>query len=223
MVKVKLLNSNGKEISKENISDKIFNYHKINDYLLKQVIDKILANRRSSNAHTKTRAEVRGGGKKPWKQKGTGNARAGSSRSPLWIGGGVTFGPTNKINWTKKINKKMNKSAIFMALTYKIKDKKFILLDKINIDKPKTKNALSFLRNLPIEEGSILFILSKFKKNVELSMRNLPYIKIIKPENLNVYDILKYDYIITEIECVKKIENIFLKRLSSKSAQATKK
>lgn len=213
MVKIDLIKSNGEKSGTAEISDKIFKA-KVNSSLIDQIIKIQLANKRSGNAHAKTRSEVRGGGKKPWKQKGTGNARAGSTRSPLWIGGGVTFGPRNTRNWKLAMPKKMLRNAIYSALSNKLSDKKIIVVDKLEFHEIKTSSAESFLQKMPIKEGTILLIIAKSNMNLELSFRNLPYVKVIMANSLNIYDILKYDYIITSQDAVVEIENIFLKMKS---------
>lgn len=211
MIKQDIYKNDGKAEGQIQLADDIFAV-KPNINLLQQAVFVQLSNARFSTAHTKTRAEVRGGGRKPWKQKGTGNARAGSSRSPIWTGGGITFGPRNDRNWSKSLSKKMRRKALFMALSSKILDKNLIVLDKINFSTVKTKNAENFLKKLPIEEGSILIIIPKSDMNVELSFRNLPYVKTLLASSLNVYDILKYDWLVVSKEAIKAIDMVYLKK-----------
>ena len=199
-----------------NLPEDIFGVS-LNPTLLSQAIKRQLANRRRAIANTKTRGEVSGGGRKPFRQKGTGNARAGSTRSPLWIGGGVTFGPRTERNFKQRFPHKMLKKAIYMALSEKLKNKRFIVVDKINefvtgvisLDKIATKEMQAFLEHLSIEEGSILVLLPRTEANFELSAANLPYIKVIQIQNINVFDLTKFDYVLTDMEGVELIKKIF--------------
>lgn len=181
----------------------------INSNLISQAARRQLANRRNAIAHTKTRGEVSGGGKKPWKQKGTGRARAGSSRSPIWIGGGITFGPRKTRNFSQKLPQKMRQKAIYMALSEKNKNHKLIVVESLQFSKIATSAMQSFLEKLPIEEGKILIILDKTNVNVELSAANVPYTKVIQAQNINILDLLKFDYIVTDMAGVKAIQTIF--------------
>lgn len=178
--------------------------------LLHQAIVTQMANERQVLAHTKDRSEVRGGGKKPWKQKGTGRARVGSNRSPIWIGGGVTFGPRKDRNFSKKINKKMRQKALFMALTDKLAQKSLVVLDKLEFAGFKTKDFNAFLnaiedKVLASKRRSSLIINGGKDEKVTLSGRNLADVKIINPENLNILDILKYRNLIITEETVKQL------------------
>lgn len=159
MTKAKIYNLEGKSTSERKLNDEIFNVE-MSLKVITQVINTQLANRRKPIAHSKTRAEVSGGGKKPFRQKGTGNARAGSSRSPIWIGGGITFGPRSNRNYHQRIPKKMRNKAVRMIFTQKIKENKIIILKEIELKKYSTKDIESILQKLPIEEGKILVILS---------------------------------------------------------------
>lgn len=181
----------------------------LNQNLLAQVVQTQMANRRRAIAHTKTRGEVSGGGRKPFKQKGTGNARAGSTRSPLWVGGGITFGPRNVRNFSKRLPQKMLQKAIFMAFSDKIKNNKFIVTENLELAKIGTKEVQSFLEKLPIKEGKILVILAKTNINFELSSANLPFLKVIQAQNINILDILKFDYILTDIAGIEALQKIF--------------
>jgi len=195
---------------------------KPNDTLLAQVIRANLANLRESNAHSKNRGEVSGGGRKPFKQKGTGRARAGSSRSPLWTGGGVTFGPRNNRNYSQRLPQKMSASATRVVLSEKLKNNKFLVVKNFDFDKISTKQMQSFLEKLPIEEGMILVVLAKTNVNLELSASNLGYIKTVQIAGVKLLDLLKYDYLLTDIEGVKAIEarydNTEAKKVASKEA-----
>jgi len=222
MTKFKVLKLNGEENGEIKLVDKIFNIE-AKPALLNQAIVVQINNSRSSIAHTKDRSEVSGGGKKPWKQKGTGNARAGSSRSPLWVGGGVTFGPRNVINWRKNLSKKMRDKSIFAALSEKVKNKNVVIVNNLSFKNIKTSFAVEFLENMPIKEGSILVVLPKKDKNVELSFRNLPYVKTTQANNLNLYDIVKFDWIIFDEDSIKEIEKIYLKNEVNEKEETTVK
>lgn len=205
MIKTKIFNMAGKEIAEKSVSEEVFS-KKINPKVITQAVLVALANKRQPIAHTKTRAEVRGGGRKPYRQKGTGNARAGSIRSPIWVGGGITFGPRSSRNFSKRIPQKMKNLALKMALSEKVRTKKLIVLKDMEMPKISTGEAEKFLQNLPLEEGKILVVLPKMNVNLELSLANLPYLKTIQVKNLNILDLLKYDYLITTVEGSEKIE-----------------
>lgn len=187
------------------LSDKIFSA-KWNPELVHQVLTAQLANRRQPLAHAKGRAEVSGGGKKPWKQKGTGRARHGSIRSPIWKGGGVTFGPTKERIFAKKINKKMKQSAIFSVLSKKIKDSEFKLIDVFETEQPKTKAAAAFLKNILGIKPNALLIASSKNRKVKQLISNIKNIDAIGAKSLNAYDLLKHKNIVLEKEAAKEIE-----------------
>jgi len=209
MVKVKLYNMEGKVLGEEKLEPSIFNVV-VKPGLIQQAVRTIQANSRLGLAHTKIRSEVRGGGRKPWRQKGTGRARVGSIRSPLWRGGGIIFGPRNNRNYSLKMNKKARRKALFMTLSDKVKNKKIILLDKLEINKIKTKAFLKILSKLPVEK-TILTILPKNDKNIIYSVRNLPYVKTILADSLNVIDILAHEYLIMPRDSLKVISKTYLK------------
>jgi large subunit ribosomal protein L4 len=169
-----------------------------------------LANSRQVIAHTKGRSEVRGGGRKPWRQKGTGRARHGSIRSPIWRGGGVTFGPTKERVFKKKINKKMKRKALFMVLTSKIKDDELILLDKLEIKEPKTKPMAKMMENiLKKKQKSVLVVIPKKDENIARANKNIPYTKTIWADSLNVLDLLSFKYLLMPKEAIKVIEKTY--------------
>lgn len=203
MPKLAILNLKGEKVAEESIPDDFLKEE--NPKLTTQAVNRQMANSRNSIAHTKTRGEVRGGGRKPWKQKGTGRARAGSSRSPIWIGGGVTFGPRNVRNFSQRMPQKMSQGAINIAITDKIKNKKLILIKDFEINKISTSSVYDIFSKLPIEEGKILVILEKINPNLELSLNNIPYAKIIYAENINLLDLMKFDYVIMTIDAFKKV------------------
>lgn len=202
MAKLAVLNLKGEKVSEVNSAD--FET-KENSNLVTQAVNRQMANRRRAISHTKNRGEVRGGGRKPWKQKGTGRARAGSNRSPIWIGGGVTFGPRNVQTFAQRMPKKMVKNAIEMVLADKIKNKKVIIVSDFEISKISTASVYDIFDKLPIEEGKILVILEKINPNLELSLANIPYAKIIKAENINILELLRSDYIVMTLPAYEKI------------------
>lgn len=198
--------------------EKIFGA-KWNPVLVRQVYDGEMANKRRPWAHTKTRGEVSGGGKKPWRQKGTGRARHGSTRSPIWIGGGVAHGPRNERDYSVKINKKMRKAALFSLLSKKAKDREIVILDEFKISQPKTKEAFSIFKNLRgaadiynigIKGGRSLVALSK-NETLKKSIKNLPYISYIEPRNLNITELLNNKYLVSDKLSVKELEKTFNK------------
>jgi len=237
-VKTTLYNQQGEEVGTTLLSKEIFDV-KMNSDLLHQVIVSQTANRRKVIAHTKDRGEVRGGGKKPWRQKGTGRARHGSIRSPLWRGGGVTFGPRKENIFKKKIPKKMKRKALFMALSDKFKNNLLIVLDGLKLEKVKTKFLAELIGNWRLKlaenspnlasrpakpnsmiknskNGSILIILPNYDKNIILSARNISGIDTVWAGNLNALDILSYKYLVVVKDSIKTIKDTFAKGQSSK-------
>ncbi len=188
-----LYNKEADEIGKVDLPDEAFGLP-LNKDLLYQVVTSQMSNRRQVIAHAKGRGEVRGGGKKPWRQKGTGRARHGSIRSPIWKGGGVTFGPTKDRNFKKKINTKMARKAMFIALSSKVKDKQLAVLDDMKIEKIKTKEIAAMYKNMSKiinnKSSKTLFVLSSDYKNLRLSARNIPNLSTMEVRNLNALDIL---------------------------------
>jgi large subunit ribosomal protein L4 len=207
-------NYKAEEVGTIALPEKIFKVKKNGD-LLNQALVTYLANQRQVLAHTKTKGEVRGGGKKPWKQKGTGRARAGSSRSPLWIGGGVTFGPRNERNFKKKINRKMNQRAIFMVLTDRFNDSSLAILENLEMTEYKTKSFNEMLKQLENkifkvdakkEKRSVLLINDKNTEQTKVSGRNLSGVELINLDNINIFDVLKYKKIVLTQNAVKILE-----------------
>jgi large subunit ribosomal protein L4 len=207
MPKTKVYNLEGKEIEKMELSDKIFSV-KLNDDLVHQAIVAQLANSRKTLADTKDKGEVRGGGKKPWRQKGTGRARHGSIRSPLWKGGGVTFGPTSNVNFSKKINKKMKRKALFMALSSKLKDNELIVVDDLKLEKPSAKKMRDILKSLSIKE-KVIISTDKKEENIIKSARNIPNVSMIASNSLNVVDLLKNKILIINKKGIRNIEETY--------------
>ena len=209
IMKVLIYNQKGEEIGNALLPKEIFEV-KINSDLIHQVAISQMANQRKVIAHTKDRSEVRGGGRKPWRQKGTGRARHGSRRSPIWKGGGVTFGPTKDRVFDKKINKKMRRKALLMVLSAKAKNNLLLLLDKFDLNQAKTKLMAEVLKKLPIK-GSVLIALPKIEKNIILAARNIPRVKTIEARNLNPLDLLSFKYLIISKEAIKAVKDAFIK------------
>ncbi len=207
---VKVYNQKGKEVGEARLPKEIFDV-KMNSDLVHQVVLSQTANRRQKTAKTKDRSEVRGGGKKPWRQKGTGRARVGSIRSPIWRGGGVTFGPTTEKVFKKRIPKKMRKKALFMVLSAKAKENLLLVLDNLKIEKPKTKSMTEILNKLFLKKGSGLVVLPQMDKNIIKSTRNIPRVSTIQAKDLNVLDLLSYKYVMIPKEAIKTIKDTFLK------------
>ncbi|MDD3284117.1 MAG: 50S ribosomal protein L4 [Patescibacteria group bacterium] len=210
MIKEKIYNWEAKDIGEIELNSNIFDV-KINPVLVQQVVEAHMANRRVAIAHTKIMAEVRGGGKKPWKQKGTGRARHGSSRSPLWIGGGVTFGPRKDRNFEKKINKKMKQKALFMILTDKLRNEKFKIVEDIVMDTKKTKDLVLKVKNFNLSDKKVLITLKETNENIKDSAKNLKNIKVMPADSLNVYTLLNYEYLFLTKSAVEKINKHFVK------------
>lgn len=214
-MKCSVYNQEGKKVGDTLLPKEIF-WIEINPDLIYQVTQSQMANRRRVIAHTKGRGEVRGGGKKPWRQKGTGRARHGSIRSPIWRGGGITFGPTKERVFKKKINKKMGKKALFMTLTAKREKNLLFILDTLQIPTPKTKEMVQIIENLKskiedFKRGSILIALPKINKNIILAARNIPGVETMEARNLNALDLLSFKYLIMPKETIGIIETTFVK------------
>lgn len=209
-MKVNTYDQKGKELTQTLLPKEIFGV-KLNRDLLHQVIVSQTANRRQVSAHTKDRSEVSGGGKKPWRQKGTGRARHGSTRSPIWVGGGVTFGPTNARNFKKKINKKIRRKALFMVLSSKAQKNLLVLLDQLKLEKAKTKAMAEILKKLPCKGQSSLIVLPEIDKDIILASRNLARADVLRAKDLTAWDLIQYKYLIMPKESVKAIKDTFLK------------
>ena len=205
MVKIAVKNLEGKSVETLEISDVVFGIKKINNDLVSQVYNAQYANKRKTTAHTKTRGEVRGSTKKPWKQKGTGRARTGSVKNPIWRSGGTIFGPSNKRNYVQKINKKMSRLAIMMVLSSKVMNKELILVDDFKNMNSKTKKIASALSKLDIN-GKKVFAFTKDSKKHQLATRNLENSKNSNVDRLSVLDLLNFKYLITDIAGIKHLE-----------------
>ncbi|OGZ17763.1 MAG: 50S ribosomal protein L4 [Candidatus Nealsonbacteria bacterium RBG_13_36_15] len=209
-MKVNIYSQQGKKIDEIVLPKEIFDI-KVNSDLIHQTLVSQMANRRRVIAHTKDRSEVRGGGRKPWRQKGTGRARHGSIRSPIWRGGGVTFGPTKNRVFKKKINKKMRRKALFMVLSAKAKEKLIIVLDDLELKAPKTKEISKILKKILPQKISAILALPKKDENVLRAGRNIPNFQIMEARNLNVFDLLSLKHLILTKETIDVIKNTFLK------------
>jgi len=205
-----IYNQEGKKIGQTRLPKEIFEV-KINPDLVHQVVVSQIANRRQRIAQTKTRGEVRGGGRKPWVQKGTGRARAGSIRSPLWRGGGVTFGPRKEKVFKKKIPKKIKRKALLMVLSAKAKNNLLTLLEELKIAKPKTKMISEILNKLPSKQKSTLIVLAEVNRNLILAARNLPKVEVVQAKDLNALDLLSFKYLLMPKSSLKVVKETFLK------------
>jgi large subunit ribosomal protein L4 len=172
-------------------------------HLLHQTIVMQLNNRRAGSAATKSKGRVRGGGKKPWRQKGTGRARAGSTRSPLWVGGGTIFGPQPR-DYSFRMPRKARKEALRSALSLKNRDGKIIVVDKLQLEQPKTKLMAKALEELKV--SSALIVIPQSDEKIERSSRNIPAVKVLRVEGLNVYDLIRYEYLILTVEALRLVE-----------------
>ena len=205
MANVSVYNIEGKEVGKIDLSDAVFGVE-VNEHLAHMAVVSRLANNRQGTQKAKTRSEVSGGGRKPWRQKGTGHARQGSTRAPQWTGGGVVFAPVPR-DYSFKMNKREKRAALKSALTSRVEENKFIVIDEINFEEAKTKNFANILKSLDVSKA--LVVLEDDNKNAELSARNIADIKTAKTNTINVYDILKYNTVITTKAVVAKIEEVY--------------
>lgn len=225
MLKASIYNKNAEVVGDMNLPESIFGL-KVNESLVHQAVVTQMANERQVLAHTKQRADVRGGGKKPWKQKGTGRARAGSSRSPLWTGGGVTFGPLKNRNFSKDINQKMKRAALFMAFSDKLSENNLAVLEKIESENFKTKDFDKVVASFEDKvlkakaekdneskkaKRSVLLINSTNGEKEKYSARNLAGVKLINIDNINIVDLLKYKRLIITVDAIKSIEKRYSK------------
>ena len=205
MANVSVYNIEGKEVGTIDLNDAVFGVE-VNEHLVHMAVVSQLANKRQGTQKAKTRSEVSGGGRKPWRQKGTGHARQGSTRAPQWTGGGVVFAPTPR-DYSFKLNKKERRAALKSALTSRVEEKKFIVVDEINFDEIKTKKFQDVLNNLSVSKA--LLVLEDGNKNAELSARNIADVKTAKTNTINVYDILKYNTVIATKAAVQAIEEVY--------------
>ena len=205
MAKVAVYNMEGKEVDSLELNDAIFGVE-VNEHLVHMAVLQQLANNRQGTQKAKTRSEVRGGGRKPWRQKGTGHARQGSTRAPQWTGGGIVFAPTPR-DYTITLNKKEKRAALKSALTSRVAENKFIVLDELKLDEIKTKKFVEVMKNLKVEKA--LVVLNDMDVNVIKSADNVPTVKTAQTNELNVFDVLKYDTVVVTKDAVKTIEEVY--------------
>ena len=205
MANVSVYNIEGKEVGTIDLNDAVFGVE-VNEHLVHMAVVSQLANNRQGTQKAKTRSEVSGGGKKPWRQKGTGHARQSSTRAPQWTGGGVVFAPVPR-DYSFKMNKKEKRAALKSALTSRVEENKFIVIDELNFDEIKTKKFQEVLNNLNVNKA--LVVLEDGNTNVEISARNIPDVKTAHTNTINVYDILKYNTVITTKAAVATIEEVY--------------
>ncbi len=206
MPEVNMINTAGEDIDTVDLSDDIF-AEEINEHVVHKVVTAQLAARRQGTASTKERHEVAGGGRKPWRQKGTGRARHGSIRSPIWVGGGVTFGPKPR-SFEKKVNKKTKKLALRSVLSAKLQEDELIILDELEFEKPRTRDAKSLLEDLGMDEKKVLFILPEKDENTYLSFRNIPNARTLVLDALNTYDLLDNEMIVMPEAALSRLEEV---------------
>lgn len=205
MAKVAVYNMEGKEVDSIELNDSIFGVE-INEHLVHMAVLQQLANNRQGTQKAKTRSEVRGGGRKPWRQKGTGHARQGSTRSPQWTGGGVVFAPVPR-DYSFKLNKKEKRAALKSVLTSKVAENKFVVVDELKLDEIKTKKFVQVMDNLKVEKA--LVVLNDMDTNVIASATNIPTVKTAQTNELNVFDALKYDKVVVTKAALATIEEVY--------------
>jgi large subunit ribosomal protein L4 len=206
MSKIEMLNLNGEKVKEIKLSDKVFGIEP-NDIVLKNAIVLAQASLRQGTADTKTRSEVSGGGRKPWRQKGTGNARQGSIRATQWRGGGIVFGPTPR-DYSKKQNKKERRLALLSALSYKEKDKELVIVEELSFDSAKTKEMVNLLEKLALTNKKVLVVVDELTDNVCLASRNLTNVKVITPEEINTLDVVSADNMLITEKALNKLEEV---------------
>ena len=205
MANVSVFNMEGKEVGTMELNDAVFGVE-VNEHLLHLAVVAQLANKRQGTQKAKTRSEVSGGGRKPWRQKGTGHARQGSTRAPQWTGGGVVFAPTPR-DYTIRLNKKEKRAALKSALTSRVQNNQFVVVDELKFDAIKTKNFQAVMNNLKVSKA--LVVLADNDQNVVLSARNIPTVKTSSANTINVYDILKYNTVVATKAAVASIEEVY--------------
>ena len=205
MASVKVYDIEGKEVETLELNDSVFGVE-INEHLMHLAVVGQLANSRQGTQSAKTRSEVSGGGRKPWRQKGTGHARQGSTRSPQWTGGGVVFAPTPR-DYSFKMNKKEKRIALFSALSSKVAENKIIVVDEFKLDEIKTKKFVEVMNNLKANKA--LVVVEEDNKNVVLSGRNVPTVKVEANNEINTYDVVKYDTLVVTKAAVEKIQEVY--------------
>ncbi len=206
MPKVNVYNMLGEQVEEIELNDEVFGIE-VNQHVVYEVVKNQLANKRQGTQSTKTRAEVRGGGAKPWRQKGTGRARHGSRRSPIWVGGGVTFAPKPR-DYSYSVPKKVKRLAMKSALTSKVENQEIIVVDELKFDAPKTKDMIKTLENLNADKKALIVTVDS-NLNIIRSASNIPNVQTTVVNNLNVYDILKYNSLIITKDAVRKVEEVY--------------
>ena len=205
MANVSVYNIEGKEVGSIELNDAVFGVE-VNEHLVHMAVVNQLANNRQGTQKAKTRSEVRGGGRKPWRQKGTGHARQGSTRAPQWTGGGIVFAPKPR-DYSFKMNKKEKRIALLSALSSKVAESKIVVLDEFKLDEIKTKKFVEVMNNLKVENA--LVVLEGENKNVVLSGRNIPSVKVTATNEINTYDVLKYTTLVVTKAAVEKLEEVY--------------
>ena len=205
MANVSVYNMEGKEVGTIELNDAVFGVE-VNEHLVRMAVVAQLANKRQGTQKAKTRSEVSGGGRKPWRQKGTGHARQGSTRSPQWTGGGMVFAPTPR-DYTITLNKKEKRAALKSALTSRVNENKFVVVDELKFDEVKTKNFKAVMNNLKVSKA--LVVLADNDQNTVLSARNIPEVKTSLVNTINVFDILKYNTVVATKAAVASIEEVY--------------
>ena len=205
MANVAVYNMEGKEVGKLDLNDAVFGVE-VNEHLVHMAVVQQLANNRQGTQKAKTRSEVRGGGRKPWRQKGTGHARQGSTRAPQWTGGGVVFAPVPR-DYSFKINKKEKRAALKSALSSRVQENKLIVVDELKLDEIKTKKLAEVLKNLNVEKA--LVVINDNDQNVVMSAKNIPTVKVAQTNTINVFDILKYSNVVVTKAAVATIEEVY--------------
>ncbi|MDO5707150.1 MAG: 50S ribosomal protein L4 [Andreesenia angusta] len=206
MPKVSLLNVSGEEVGEIELNDAVFGIE-VNEHVLYEAVKNQLANKRQGTQSAKTRAEVRGGGRKPWRQKGTGRARQGSIRSPQWVGGGIVFAPKPR-DYSYKLPKKVRRLAMKSALSSKVENNEIIVVDKFNLEAPKTKDMINILGSIKAGKKALV-VTAENDTNVIKSSNNIQGVRTATVNTLNVYDILKYDSLVITEDAVKKVEEVY--------------
>jgi large subunit ribosomal protein L4 len=205
MANVAVYNMEGKEVGTLDLNDAVFGVE-VNEHLVHMAVLQQLANNRQGTQKAKTRSEVRGGGRKPWRQKGTGHARQGSTRAPQWTGGGVVFAPVPR-DYSFKINKKEKRAALKSALTSRVQENKIIVVDELKLDEIKTKSFAKVMKNLNVEKA--LVVINENDQNIVMSAKNIPTIKVAQTNTINVFDILKYSTLVVTKDAVATIEEVY--------------
>jgi len=205
MANVSVYNMEGNEVGTLELNDAVFGVE-VNEHLVHMAVVAQLANKRQGTQKAKTRAEVSGGGKKPWRQKGTGHARQGSTRAPQWTGGGVVFAPVPR-DYSFKINKKEKRAALKSALTSRVQENKLIVVDELKLDEIKTRKFVQVMKNLNVDKA--LVVINDNDQNIVMSARNIPTVKVAQTNTINVFDILKYSTVVVTKEAVATIEEVY--------------